>query len=134
MSPQEAEAVYRVFRRAGGFTTALFNYAVSFVQDHPDAQPGFVVDDSEFQDFYETLPEWRAEVDYDEFVAAQRFVRYRMEREIALQAWGDVGQFEQSRRHDTQLTKAIELLRGATTPADLIEQVAAAKNEQDSGS
>lgn len=134
LSPQEAEAVYRVFRRAGEFSTALFNYAVSFVQDHPNAQPGFVVRDAEIQDFYETLPEWRAEVDHDEFMAAQRFVRYRMEREIALQAWGDAGQFEQSRRHDTQLTKAVELLRGAANPADLIAQVASAENEQDSGS
>ena len=134
LSPQEAEAVYRVFRRAGDFRTALFNYAVSFVQDHPNAQPGFVVDDAELQAFYETLPEWRAEIDYDEFMAAQRFVRYRMEREIALQAWGDAGQFEQSRRHDTQLTTAIELLQRATSPADLLEQVAAAANGQDSGS
>ena len=134
LSPQEAEAVYRVFRRAGEFSTALFNYAVSFVQDHPNAQPGFVVRDAEIQDFYETLPEWRAEVDHDEFMAAQRFVRYRMEREIALQAWGDAGQFEQSRRHDTQLMKAVELLRGAANPADLIAQVASAENEQDSGS
>ncbi len=62
-------------------------------------------------------------------MAAERFVRYRMEREIALQAWGDAGQFEQLRRHDTQLTAAVELLRGAANPADLIEQVAAVENE-----
>ena len=134
LSPQEAEAVYRVFSRAGGFTAALFNYAVSFVQDHPNGEPGFVVRDAEVQDFYGTLSEWHAEVDHDEFMAAERFVRYRMEREIALQAWGDAGQFEQSRRHDTQLTAAVELLRGAANPADLIEQVASVENEQDSGS
>ena len=134
LSPQEAEAVYRVFSRAGGFTAALFDYAVSFVQDHPNGEPGFVVRDAEVQDFYETLPEWHAEVDRDDFIAAERFVRYRMEREIALQAWGDAGQFEQSRGHDTQLTAAVELLRGAADWADLIEKVAAAQNEQDSGS
>ena len=134
LSPEEAEAVYRVFRRAGGFTAALFNYAVAFVQDHPNAQPGFAVRDSELEDFYETLPEWRGEVDRDEFMNAQRWVRYLMEREIALQAWGDAGQFQQSRRHDTQLATAIELLQAAPSTADLIARVAAAANEQDSGS
>jgi|TARA_B100000809_G_scaffold18911_3_gene16641 carboxyl-terminal processing protease len=134
LSPEEAEAVYRVFRRAGGFTAALFNYAVAFVQDHPNAQPGFAVRDSELEDFYETLPEWRGEVDRDEFMTAQRWVRYLMEREIALQAWGDAGQFQQSRRHDTQLATAIELLQAAPSTADLIARVAAAANEQDSGS
>ena len=134
LSSEEAEAVYRVFRRAGGFTAALFNYAVAFVQDHPNAQPGFAVRDSELEDFYETLPEWRGEVDRDEFMTAQRWVRYLMEREIALQAWGDAGQFQQSRRHDTQLATAIELLQAAPSTADLIARVAAAANEQDSGS
>lgn len=134
LSPEEAEAVYRVFRRAGGFTAALFNYAVAFVQDHPNAQPGFAVRDFELEDFYETLPEWRGEVDRDEFMTAQRWVRYLMEREIALQAWGDAGQFQQSRRHDTQLATAIELLQAAPSTADLIARVAAAANEQDSGS
>ena len=134
LSPEEAEAVYRVFRRAGGFTAALFNYAVAFVQDHPNAQPGFAVRDSELEDFYETLPEWRGEVDRDEFMTAQRWVRYLMEREIALQAWGDAGQFQQSRRHDTQLATAIELLQAAPSTADLIARVTAAANEQDSGS
>ncbi len=134
LSPEEAEAVYRVFRRAGGFTAALFNYAVAFVQDHPNAQPGFAVRHSELEDFYETLPEWRGEVDRDEFMTAQRWVRYLMEREIALQAWGDAGQFQQSRRYDTQLATAIELLQAAPSTADLIARVAAAANEQDSGS
>ena len=134
LSTEEADAVYRVFRWAGGFTSALFDYSVSFVQDHPDAEPGFVLRDTDLRDFYETVPEWRTEVDYEQFMAAERFVRYRMEREIALQAWGDAGQFEQSRKYDPQLATAVELLRGAESPADLIEDVTAARSEQDSGS
>lgn len=134
LSSEEADAVYQVFRSAAGFTAALFDYAVSFVQDHPNAQPGFTVRDADLQDFYETLSESRADVDYSEFMAAERFVRYRLEREIALQAWGDTGQFEQSRKHDPQLATAVELLQGAASPADLIEDVVAADNERDSGS
>jgi len=134
LSTEEADAVYRVFRWAGGFTSALFDYSVSFVQDHPDAEPGFVLRDTDLRDFYETVPEWRTEVDYEQFMAAERFVRYRMERETALQAWGAAGQFEQSRKYDPQLATAVELLRGAESPADLIEDVTAARSEQDSGS
>ena len=134
LSSEEADAVYRVFSRAGGFTAALFDYAISFVQDHPNAQPGFVLRDADLRDFYETLPEWGAEFGLAQFMAAERFVRYRIEMEIALQAWGDAGQFEQSRKHDSQLAAAVELLRGATNPADLIEDLMAVKNERDSGS
>ena len=130
LSPRETQAVYRVFRRGSRFNVALFNYAVSYVQEHSDLEPGFEVSEAELQDFYETLPEWDAEVDHDEFLAAERFVRYYMEREIALQAWGDAGQFEQSRKHDRQLGTAVELLRGVMDPADLIEQVMAEENGQ----
>ena len=37
----EQEAVQRVFRSAGVFATALFNFSVSYVQEHPNLQIGF---------------------------------------------------------------------------------------------
>ena len=66
------------------------------------------------------LPEFEAAVERDDFTGALRYVRYHLEKEIALQAWGEAGQFEQLRRHDRQLERALELLRGVQSPVALL--------------
>ena len=123
LSAQETDAVGRVFRRAGAFNIALFNYAVSYVRDHPDLKVGYTLSDKDLDMYFEIFPEWTAEVDRDALITAARFVRYHLEREIALQAWGNAGEFEQSRKHDEGLASALDLLRGVKTPGDLIEAV-----------
>ncbi len=127
LSSEEAAAVFRVYRRAGAFTVALFNFAVAYVQEHPDLEPGFSVSAADLDAFYAALPTWDASVDREDFDAASRFVRYHLEREIALQAWGDLGQFQQSRKFDNQLAVALDLLREARSPAELLEAVEVAR-------
>ncbi|HSH74521.1 MAG TPA: S41 family peptidase, partial [Longimicrobiales bacterium] len=123
LGPDELEGVREIVPRFGRFSLALFNFAVSHVQEHPDLEPGFTVSDAELEAFYRTLPEYEAAVARDDFDRARRFVRYHLEREIALQAWGDVGQFLQSQRHDHQLQRALEILGGVRTPAELLQRV-----------
>ena len=43
-----------------------------------------------------------------------------MEREIALQAWGDEAEFRQLQSYDRQLSRAIEILRDVESPVDLV--------------
>ena len=76
------------------------------------------------------MPEWDAVVDRPDFDASTRFITYRLEREIALQAWGDAAEFTQSMRLDGQLNAALELLSGIQTPAGLIEAVDAAEDRR----
>ena len=71
-----------------------------------------------------------AEIDEAAFITGVRFVRYHLEREIALQAWGDSGVFEQSRKYDEELAAALELLRGVLTQDDLIEAVEQARQSR----
>jgi len=52
----------------------------------------------------------------EDFRSAVRFMTYQLEREIALQAWGDEGAFQQIKSTDPQLSRAIELLELADTP------------------
>lgn len=129
LAPEEANGVLRLFRRGGGFSVALFNFAVEYVAARPDLQPGFTVTDGDVADFYEALGNGDDAIDQADFRAAERFVRYHMEREIALQAWGEEGQFRQIQRYDRQLGRAIDLLSDVATPADLI--VAASDAEPD---
>ena len=120
LSPREVEGVQGLFARAGGFFVARFNFAVEYVAEHPDLEPGFELADADLDAFYRSLPEFGAQVAREDYETAERFVRYQLEQEIALQAWGDQGQFEQLRRHDRQLARAVELLSDAGTPQELI--------------
>ena len=49
-----------------------------------------------------------------------RFIKYQLEREIALHAWGPQGAFEQTWESDTQITKALELLEDSESPEELL--------------
>jgi len=127
LSEEEVAAVQRLFARAGGFSVALFNFGVRYVGEHPDLEVGFSVSAADLAAFQASLPDFEAGIDPEDFQAAERFVRYHMEREIALQAWGDAGEFSQLRSHDRQLQRAIELLGASSTPAALVATVESAR-------
>jgi len=112
LSDAEVRAVQNVFRSGGAFSVALFNFAVRYVQEHPGLEQGFLLTGAELEAFYETLGAFEASVEREDFGRAERFMRYHLEREIALQAWGDAGQFQQMRPYDRQLGRALEILRG----------------------
>lgn len=121
LSAVEARAVQRIFRRGGAFQEALFGFAVAYVRDHRDLRPGFSLSAGELDAFYASLPENGQPVRQEELRQAERFVRYHLEREIALQAWGEMGQFEQGMGQDRQLSEAIELLEAVSTRDALFE-------------
>ncbi|MGB1779306.1 MAG: hypothetical protein ACPHQP_07110, partial [Longimicrobiales bacterium] len=126
LAADESNGVLRLLQRGGGFSIALFNYAVEYVAEHPDLQIGFTLTAQDVADFYEALGNGEDAIGPDDFAAADRFVRYHLEREIALQAWGDEGEFRQLQGYDRQLTRAIEVLRDADSPTDLIAVAAEA--------
>jgi carboxyl-terminal processing protease len=119
LTDDEVRGAQRLFMSAGAFNQAIFNGAVSFVQAHPGLEPGFTLTEADLDEFFDELSEWDPDVSRADFDSAERYVRYHLEREIALQAWGEAGQFRQSQRYDRQLGRALELLRGADTPEEL---------------
>ena len=129
LAPPEVEGVRNLFPRFGRFSTALFNFAVAYVREHPALEPGFALTDADLERLFVSLPEWEAEVSREDFDLARRFVRYQLEREIALQAWGDRGEFLQSRVYDRQLQRAMELLEGVRTTDELLDAVRASGGE-----
>ena len=123
----EQAAVQRLFRSANVFAPASFDHAVSYVQDHPDLEPGFGLRSADLDGFYRTLiDEHEMVLDESDFVTAVRFVTYQLERQIALQAWGEEGAFLHTRGDDRQLNDAIEILRRAETPEALFSLARAA--------
>jgi carboxyl-terminal processing protease len=123
LTDAEVRGARRLFLSGGAFSQAIFDGAVSYLQAHPGLQPGFELNESDLDAFFDELSEWDPDVQRDDFDAAERYVLYHLEREIALQAWGRAGRFIQSRRYDRQLERALELLEGARSPSDLIRAV-----------
>ncbi len=134
LSASEEQGVRGLYRQAGQFNVALFNYAVRYVQNHPGLKEGFRLSDADLERFYKALPEWDVHVDRSDFRAARRFVSYHLEREIALQAWGQEGEFEQMRRYDKALVRALDLLHGVTDPAALVRKASTEDGNRAAGS
>ena len=130
----EQEAVQRIFRSAGAFATALFNFSVSYVQEHPDLKLGFTSSRADLDRFYRYLVDDN-EVDLDraDYTAAARFVTSQLEREIAVQAWGEEDAFRQVRSRDAQLNKAIELLQSSKSSEALFRATGDVQSPDDDG-
>ncbi len=122
LTAAEEVAVKGLYSQAGQFSVALFNYAVRYVQEHPGLKVGFSLSDADLQQFYKALPTWKVHVRHSDFEGAKRFVRYNLEREIALQAWGQEGQFRETMGMDRPLERAIALLRGAPDTPSLLKE------------
>lgn len=117
----EQSAVRSLFETGGVFFTETFDYAVDYLREHPDLQAGFSLTESDLDAFYDRLQEAGPEVDRDDYADAARFVRYELEREIANQKWGRMGEFRHVMVHDLQLQRALDLLEGASSQESLFE-------------
>lgn len=134
LTASEEASVRALFQQAGAFYVALFNFSVRYVREHPDLELGFELSDRDMSAFYRALPEWDVSVDRDDFRRGGRFVKYQLEREIALQAWGERGEFLQGRPFDRQLNQALELLAASSTPEDMLLAVASTEEAAPGGS
>jgi len=117
----ELDAVQGIYAAAGGFRTELFDFAVTYIQEHPDLRRGFDLSAADVAAFHRQVTEADIGVDREHLQQADRFIRYQLESEIALQTWGEKGQFEQVRDRDEQVRAALALLKGQTDSDALIQ-------------
>src|SRR5690606_18587910 len=125
LSEEAAEAVQRLFRRGGAVQEAIFAYAVTYVQGHPNLRLGFRLSQEDLDAFHALMRGRGLEVERADVERAEPFLRYHLEREIALQAWDEQAQFEQSLRYDAQLAAALELLAGVESREALFDALSA---------
>lgn len=117
----ETSAVRALYRQGGEFNTALFGFAVSYIQNHPGLTLDFRVGEAEVAELRRYLVERGVEISDQLFGDGERYVRYHLEREIAVQAFGEAGGFQHSVRWDRQLTRAVELISGVATTRELLQ-------------
>ncbi len=130
LATEEARATDELYRAAGQLTTTLFNFAVEYVQSRPDLRIDFTLSEAELGALNDALieagvTELGAEnlgISEAELLRrAERHIRFRLESEIALQAFGDQGQFERMADQDAQLQAALAQLRYASSTSELLE-------------
>jgi carboxyl-terminal processing protease len=117
----EQEAITELERSGGVFMRVVFNFAVRYLQEHPNLEEGFSLSPQDLAAFRQELWEAGAEMSAGAARQAERFLSYQLEREIALQAWGEVGAFRQGLVDDRALQRALALFRNSSTPAELME-------------
>ena len=130
----EQTAVRALYRQAGAFEVALFNFAVRLIQERPSLQPGFRITDQDLKDLYDTLGDIRAEVGPETFRRASRYVRYQLEQKVASQKWGEAAGFRRRMAYDRQLQSALTLLGQADSPEALFRLAEDARTESTEGS
>lgn len=117
---REREAILELERTGGRFVTTVFNFAVEFLQKNPDLEPDFELVPSDLRRFHEMLREAGVELSASGFQQSERFVRFQLEKEIALREWGLEGEFRRVLARDRVLQRALGLLEDSASPAELL--------------
>lgn len=136
----EQRAVRALYQEGGIFTTGIFNFAVAYLQrtNGPASLNGasnggaggfsiggpgdFRISTAELDRLYEALEAQGFETPKSTWDAAARFVRLELESEIALQGWGEIGQFRRRLEADQPVRTAFDLLRTSGSQASLLER------------
>ncbi len=119
LTADEREAFREVINFGGSFMTALQSWAVSYLQAHPELEPGFRITDADLASFHASLREREANLPMATLLRARRSMELLLGNEIALQAWGDRGGFLRIAASDNQLGRAVELLSAASGQREL---------------
>ena len=119
LTSPEQSALDEVLQSSRGFLAALQNWAVAYLNEHPDLEPGFRITDADLASFHAALKERGAGIPIETFLRARHTITFHLGSEIALLAWGDLGRFERVSEYDSQLQRAVELLGAAGDQAQL---------------
>lgn len=130
LTRSEQEAVQELDRSGGSFPTAVFNFSVDYLQNHPDLPRDFSLGTADLSSFREFLARKDVTLTDAGFQRLERFIRYQLEREIALQKWGETGEFKRMMDSDRTFQRALTLFHASGSPGELLE-VAARKDLSD---
>lgn len=121
LTRQELEALRELERGGGAFSAQVFHFGVEYRRRRPDLPESFSLDRSDLESFRARLEAVGLPLSPAAFRRAERFLRARLEEEIAEQGWGEVGAFRRTMGGDRALREARSLLLGAADTRTLLE-------------
>jgi len=112
----------RLVGRAGFSLNQLaFRFGVQWTNAHPDIAPDFKVTSEMRSEFFEMISEFEnLEVDRELFDRVEPRIDRFLEAQIANSAFGELAMFRRFEAHSPMYGEAVELLRGASTPEELL--------------
>jgi carboxyl-terminal processing protease len=105
------------------FRDALVEYALSLKVAHAIASPEFVVTPAMRDELFRRLATQHITVSREVYDAASGLVTRALSTQVTRYVFGPRAEFARTLRDDATLTKATELLQGATTPKELLSHV-----------
>jgi carboxyl-terminal processing protease len=126
LTTPEREAIQELDRSGGSFPTSVFNFAVLYLQENPNPGRNLSLTQGDLNRFRGILQESDVRLSDRAFQRLDRFIRFQLEREIALQANGEAGEFLEMLPADRVLQRALTLLRETNTTGDLLDRAAEA--------
>ncbi|PYP81381.1 MAG: hypothetical protein DMD35_01305 [Gemmatimonadetes bacterium] len=104
------------------FRDAMVDYAIALKSSRSVTSPEFQVTPEMRDELYRRLQARGIVVDRAAYDSAQAPVNRALGRQITRFVFGTQAEYARTLREDTALAKARELLRGATTPAELVQR------------
>jgi carboxyl-terminal processing protease len=105
------------------FRDAMTDYALSLRSTHAVTSPEFTVTPAMRDELYRRLKGRGIDVERAVYDSAQGLVSRALGAQITRFVFGPQAEFARAMREDTDVAKARDLLRGATTPAALLREV-----------
>ena len=126
LTDAEEAAVLRLSPHTSRFTNAVFEFTVRHIQEQPNPSRDAAIGVADMARFRKHLAGSGFEVEASIIEEARRYIRFQLEREIALRRAGLEGQFLRTMTADPPLARAVELLARARSQEDLFELALAA--------
>lgn len=101
------------------FNNTLYDFSIQYAHDHPELERGFSVGRPILDAFRTALTDAGVEVPRLEYDQAAGFLRRRLAQEISTARFGKEEGWRRLTAEDNEVRLARELLRQASTPADL---------------
>ncbi len=119
----EQAAVRVLFQEGAAYNVGRFDYAVRYLQNNQGVGIDFEVGEAELAELFDQLQaEHGLSMERETLERAARYVGLDLEQEIALQGWGELGEFQRRIPYDNPLQTALNLLRMADSQEDLFSR------------
>jgi carboxyl-terminal processing protease len=106
------------------FRDALTDYALSLEATHAIASPAFVVTPEMRAELWKRMKTRGVIMDSTTYAAAAPLIDRVMGYEIARYVFGPDAEFQRRQRDDATLSRALTIVRGATTQSELLKRAA----------
>jgi carboxyl-terminal processing protease len=124
LTTSEQEAIRELDRSGGSFPATVFNFAVRYLQSHPTLEADFRLQPRDLAEFRTMLAESDVVLTDSAFRRLERFIRFQLGREVALQKWGEAGEFRRMMTDDRALQRALTLFGESSNTQQLLELAA----------